>query len=158
MNPLHALILVYLILPCSQSFFQSVAITRSCTKTALSPSISPSVVSAVSAAALLLLPFTPIPAHAAGYPASLQNQFVDPDGRFSFGYTKELTVSPKPLKTHDVEAYLKSDTTKGFSVGITVCDVLWHKNKLVAHLISSHLIYHLSTGGCVRVPAVSALK
>jgi hypothetical protein len=55
----------------------------------------------------------------AAYPPSLDMSFVDTAGKFSFGYTKDFVVSPKLLKTHQIEVYLKSEAQKGFSVGLT---------------------------------------
>ena len=50
--------------------------------------------------------------------------FLAPDGSFTFKYPDELKISEKMLgitmKTHDYEVFLKSETTKGFSAGVTV--------------------------------------
>jgi hypothetical protein len=51
---------------------------------------------------------------------SLDNTVTNEKGAFSFKYTDDLKVSPKPLQTHNIEVYLKSEKTKGFNVGLTV--------------------------------------
>jgi hypothetical protein len=43
-----------------------------------------------------------------------------PDDSFFFRYPNTLEPSPKPLKTHEFEVYLKSPTVKGFSAGVTM--------------------------------------
>ena len=47
--------------------------------------------------------------------------FADPSNsiRFSFPDNLGLVSSPKPLKTHEYEVLYKSNTVKGFNVGIT---------------------------------------
>ena len=52
---------------------------------------------------------------------SLSNkEFVDEKGSFSFRYSSDLLLSPKPLRTHNMEVYFKSEDVKGFNVGLTV--------------------------------------
>lgn len=46
--------------------------------------------------------------------------FVSPDETIRFDYPSDFRVSEKPLKTHVYEAYLKSDSRKGYNEGITV--------------------------------------
>ena len=74
------------------------------------------------AALPLMITTIAVPHHAsaAPYPTTLNNMYVDKGGKFSFGYTKEFVLSPKPLQTHQVEVYFKSEETKGFSLGLTV--------------------------------------
>jgi hypothetical protein len=51
---------------------------------------------------------------------SLDNLITNEKGAFSFKYSDDLIVSPKPVKTHNIEVLLKSEKTKGFIVGLTV--------------------------------------
>lgn len=50
--------------------------------------------------------------------------FNAPDGTFSFSYPDEFKISEKMLgvtmKTHDFEVFLKSESTKGLTAGLTV--------------------------------------
>ena len=39
---------------------------------------------------------------------------------FAFKYSNDLVLTPKLVKTHDTEVFLKSDKYKGFNVGLTV--------------------------------------
>jgi hypothetical protein len=46
--------------------------------------------------------------------------YISNDGHFSFQYSNDLVMSPKPLQTHKFEVFLKSKSVKGFNVGFTV--------------------------------------
>lgn len=51
---------------------------------------------------------------------ALDNTFVAEKGLFQFQYPKDYELSPKPLKTHQVEVLLKAKAIKGSNVGVTV--------------------------------------
>jgi len=54
-------------------------------------------------------------------PQLIDNTYVASDNpKFSFKYSNDLKLSPKLLKTHNKEVFLKSEEVKGFNVGITV--------------------------------------
>jgi len=64
-----------------------------------------------------------IAANVASYSWAVENKintFSSSEGQFSFVYSDDLIISPKPVKTHQIEVYLKSKTVPGFSVGLTV--------------------------------------
>ena len=42
------------------------------------------------------------------------------DGSIYFHHTEDLVFSPKPVKTHEKEVYLKSESSRGFNAGVTV--------------------------------------
>lgn len=46
--------------------------------------------------------------------------FLSDEGHYMFRYSDDLVLSPKLVKTHKLESFLKSDIYKGFNVGITV--------------------------------------
>ena len=48
--------------------------------------------------------------------------FTSPDTSIAFDFPADFVVSEKPLKTHGYEAFLKSETRKGYNEGITVSD------------------------------------
>jgi hypothetical protein len=43
-----------------------------------------------------------------------------PDNGFSFVHSDDLVVSPKLVKTHDIEIFLKSQSVKNYNAGLTV--------------------------------------
>ena len=56
--------------------------------------------------------------------SAAEKLYVSDKGLYSFEYSSDLSQSPKPLKTHKSEIYLKSETVKGFNVGLTVRRIL----------------------------------
>jgi len=58
-------------------------------------------------------------------PQLIDNTYVASDNpKFSFKYSNDLKLSPKLLKTHNKEVFLKSEEVKGFNVGITVSIII----------------------------------
>jgi hypothetical protein len=58
-------------------------------------------------------------------PLLIDNTYVASDNpKFSFKYSNDLKLSPKLLKTHNKEVFLKSEEVKGFNVGITVSIII----------------------------------
>ena len=53
----------------------------------------------------------------------IENTYISDHPKFSFKYTSDLKLSPKLLKTHNTEVFLKSEEYKGFNVGITVSNI-----------------------------------
>lgn len=53
-------------------------------------------------------------------PIPIDNIYSSDSPRFSFKYSSDLRLSPKLLKTHNMEVFLQSQEYKGFNVGITV--------------------------------------
>ena len=51
---------------------------------------------------------------------SLDNFFQADSVPLTFQYSNDFVDSPKPLKTHSFEVYLKSNKIKGYNVGLTV--------------------------------------
>lgn len=49
-----------------------------------------------------------------------QSMIGTPDAPYSFQFTNDLVSSPKIVKTHQMEIFLKSEKFKGFNVGLTV--------------------------------------
>ena len=50
----------------------------------------------------------------------LPMMYTSEDKSIVFKHTEDLQFSPKPLKTHDKEILLKSESIKGFNAGVTV--------------------------------------
>lgn len=62
-------------------------------------------------------------------PLRIDNTYVASDNpKFSFKYSNDLKLSPKLLKTHNKEVFLKSEEVKGFNVGITVSIINHHQH------------------------------
>lgn len=52
--------------------------------------------------------------------ASLERSYTNPEGHYSLSYPNDFVESPKLVKTHKYETFLKSESFKGFTVGVSV--------------------------------------
>eukprot|EP01041_Mallomonas_annulata_P007901 gene7901-16174_t len=63
------------------------------------------------------------PVNAVVNAATKYESYLSSDNSFSLQHPADLYESPKLLKTHDIEVFFKSESTKGFNAGVTVDQV-----------------------------------
>ncbi len=54
---------------------------------------------------------------------SLERSYTNPEGHYSLFYPNDFIESPKLVKTHKYETFLKSESFKGFTVGVSVSPI-----------------------------------
>mmetsp|Transcript_19979 Transcript_19979/g.33464 ORF Transcript_19979/g.33464 Transcript_19979/m.33464 type:complete len:238 (+) Transcript_19979:74-787(+) len=88
--------------------------TKRLSRSSSGSSLQKYIQNALLSGALAFLPYSQVPVWA------LDNVYTSDKGVFSFEYPDDLKISAKPVQTHALEVYLKSEQVKGFSVGLTV--------------------------------------
>ena len=82
----------------------------------------------------------------------LPMSYTSEDKSIVFKHTEDLQFSPKPLKTHDKEILLKSESIKGFNAGVTVSlHSISRRDSLASYLCSSNqLRFHSHLTICLQ--------
>ena len=79
----------------------------------------------LAAQVLLLASTASQPVMAVSEEEALRQLYSLPAAQVTFQYPDSMKDSPKLIKTHNKEVFLKSSSIKGFNAGLTVSTLLW---------------------------------